>query len=73
MELLKQLRASPDFQAVMKELVKHRPVIPYYTVQRTMDETNLLVEKIQAESCRQQGFDLLYQLLMGRNHGDVND
>jgi hypothetical protein len=64
-ELLKQLRESENFQAIMREIVKNRPVIAEYRPQSTRDETENLIEQIKYETAKRSGFDLLYTLLSG--------
>lgn len=64
-ELLKQLRESPDFQSIMTEMLKSRPLVPSYTPQKTRDLTEHLVEQIKHQSSMQQGWDLLYQAMTG--------
>lgn len=64
--LLKVLRESPDFQVIMKGISKGRPVIPDYKPQPTMDETANLMERIKHQSALQQGWDLLYITLVGK-------
>jgi len=63
--LLTQLRESREFQVVMVEMVKSRPLVPRYTPQLTRDATENLIEQVKHQSSMQQGFDLLYQLLTG--------
>ena len=65
-ELLKQLQESTDFQAVMDEMLRIRPVIPDYQPQPTMDGTANMVERIKYYSASRAGFDLLYKVLAGR-------
>lgn len=64
-ELIKQLRESHDFQVIMKDLLKHRPVVPTYKPQKTMDETANMLEQIKYSSAQQDGFDLLFSALTG--------
>ena len=64
--LITQLRESQDFQAIMEDLMTTRPLIPGYTPQKTRDETENLIEQIKHKSSMQQGWDLLYQQLIGR-------
>ncbi len=65
-QLLAALRESQDFQVIMDEMVKTRPVVQDYTPQKTMDETANLIEQIKHSSARRQGWDLLYQALTGK-------
>ena len=64
--LLKQFQESNDFQVVMDEVLKLRPVIPEYQPQATMDETANMIERIKYFSASRSGFDLLYRALAGR-------
>lgn len=64
-DLLKQLRESPEFMAVMEEMLKFRPVVPDYTPQATMDETDNVIERVKYHSAQRAGFDLLYRNLTG--------
>lgn len=65
-DLLAKLRESAEFQQIMDELRKHRPVIPDYRPQATREETEYLVEKIKYQSGLRDGFDLLNRLLTGK-------
>lgn len=65
-ELIKQLREDVNFQAIMADMLKMRPVIPEYTPQDTMDKTANLMEEIKYKSAKRSGFDLLYRALVGR-------
>ena len=65
-ELLKQLQESADFQVVMDEMIKIRPVIPEYQPQQTMDGTANMLERMKYYSASRAGFDLLYKVLAGR-------
>lgn len=64
--LLTQLRESQDFQQIMDEMVKLRPIIPDYMPQQTRDATENLIERVKYSSAHRAGFDLLYQALTGR-------
>lgn len=64
--LLVSLREDENFQAVMKDAWKLRPVIPEYTPQQTNDQTSNLVERIKFMSAQRQGFDVLYRALAGQ-------
>lgn len=63
--LMKQLRESPEFQAIMKELRTSRPLVPAFAPCKTMDETANLMERMKYESARQTGWDGLFQALTG--------
>lgn len=64
-DLIKQLRESPDFQIIMRDMLKYRPVVPTYKPQKTIDETANMVEQIKYSSAQQDGFDLLFSALTG--------
>lgn len=64
-DLLKALRDSQEFKIIMDGVKKDRPVVPAYTPQKTMDETANMIENIKHQSGKQQGFDLLFQILTG--------
>ena len=64
-ELLKQLRESQEFMAVMDEMLKNRPVVPDYSPQSTMDETANVLERVKYYSAQRAGFDILYRNLTG--------
>jgi hypothetical protein len=65
-ELLKALRDSPEFKIIMDGVKKDRPVVPSYKPQKTMDETANMIENIKYQSAKQEGFDLLHQILTGQ-------
>ncbi len=64
-ELLKALRESREFKIIMEGVKENRPIVPAYKPQKTIDETQNVIERIKYESARQEGFDLLYQTLTG--------
>jgi hypothetical protein len=65
-ELLKQLRESPEFQTIMLEVLRLRPIVSEYAPQATVDETTNLIERIKYDMARRAGYDLLYSILMGK-------
>lgn len=65
-DILNEVRKSPEFRAAMEESLKHRPVIPAFVICDTKDEQEMVVEKIKFHTARQNGFDFLYQYLVGR-------
>lgn len=71
-ELLKAQRDSPEFKAVMEDAWKQRPVIPAFSICRTKDEQDMVVENIKYYTAMRQGFDLLYQYLTGKNPNMLN-
>lgn len=66
-DLLKSIRENKEFQAVMEEALKMRPVIPAFSICRTKDEQDMVVENIKFYTAMRQGFDALHQYLTGRN------
>ena len=64
-DLIKQLQESHDFQVIMAEMLKMRPVIPDYVPQETRDKTENLMERIKYQSAMRMGFDLLFSALTG--------
>lgn len=65
---LAQLKGDGKFKLVMKNVKEARPVIPSYRPQETRDMEAQLVEQMKYETARQQGFDLLYQILTGERN-----
>lgn len=65
-DLINQLRESRDFQVIMAEMLKVRPVVPTYKPQKTLDETANIMEQIKYSSAQQDGFDLLFSALTGK-------
>lgn len=61
-ELLLKLNETPEFQVIMEELIKQRPIVPKWSP----DGGELLMERIKFEMARQDGFDLLKRLLTGK-------
>lgn len=64
-QFLQELRINPLFVASMKEVKKHRPLVPAYKPCHSREEADSLMEQIKFESGRKEGFDLLYLLLTG--------
>ena len=65
-DLLKALQESYDFQVIMDDIWKMRPVIPDYVPQKTRDDTENLIKRIEYQSAMRQGFDTLYRVLAGK-------
>lgn len=65
-DLLNELRKNPEFQAVLDDALKHRPVIPAFVICGTKDEQDMVIEQIKYHTARRNGFDFLYQHLTGR-------
>jgi len=65
-DLLDGLRKNPEFNAVLKDALKHRPVIPAFVISDTQEQQYMVIERIKANTMMRQGFDLLYQYLTGR-------
>lgn len=66
-DLLDGLRKNKEFQAVTQDMLKHRPLIPAFAICKTKDEQEMVVENIKYHTAMRNGFDLLYQLLTGKN------
>jgi hypothetical protein len=62
-DLLRTLNQNPEFQAVMGELKKHRPIVPEFKLQKTRDAQEQLLDQIKFQSGRKEGFDFLFSLL----------
>ena len=62
---LSELRISPRFHSLVKELQDARPVVPAYKPGQSQEETISLLERIKFESGRKEGFDLVMLLLTG--------
>ena len=65
-ELVKAMRGSPEFVAVMESMVAQRPLVPAFKVVQTQDEEYRQSKVLTAQTARQEGFDLLFQLLTGK-------
>lgn len=65
-DLLKALRANKEFLAALDEVSKKRPVIPAFSICRTKDEQDMVVENIKFYTAMRMGFDLCHQLLSGK-------
>ena len=65
-DLLKAVRENKEFQAVMEEALKFRPVIPAFSICRTKDEQDMVVENIKFYTAMKQGWEGLYQYLTGK-------
>ena len=64
-DLLKASRESREFKIIMEGVKENRPIIPSYKPQKTIDETQNVIERIKYETAKQEGFDLLYHTLTG--------
>lgn len=58
-DLIAKLRESPEFQMIMEELSKQRPIIPVWKPGVPEDDW-------KHHSSMQQGWDKLFQALTGR-------
>lgn len=65
-DLLNELRKNPEFQAVLDDAIKTRPVIPAFVLADNKDDQEMVIEKIKFHTAMRQGFDVLYQYLAGR-------
>ena len=65
-QLLEAERGRKEFQAVMEEMWKTRPIVPAFKIAKTKDELELIVENIKYQSALRDGFDLLFARLTGR-------
>jgi hypothetical protein len=65
-ELLEAIRKNPEFTAVLRESLKHRPVIPAFVISETQEQQYMVIENIKNYTMMQRGFDQLYQYLTGR-------
>ena len=72
-ELLKALRENPEFKAVMEDLTKHRPIVPAFSICRTKDEQDMVIENIKFYTALKQGWDSLFTLLTGRGPTNVQE
>jgi hypothetical protein len=53
----------PEFQAVIEEAKKHRPIVPEFKIQKTRDDQEQLLDQIKFQTGRKEGFDFLLRLL----------
>lgn len=60
------LREMPEFQLVMDDAGKHRPIVPTYRPAGSLEESNAVIEEIKFQSGRQEGFDFLFKYLTGK-------
>lgn len=65
-DLLNELRTKPEFIAVLKDSLKHRPVIPAFVISETQEQQYMVVERIKQHTMMRNGFDLLYVYLVGK-------
>lgn len=65
-DLLDKFRSDPDWHQVMEWAAKNRPPTVFYRPASTDDEENYQVRNWKAQCQKQDGFDLLYQILTGR-------
>lgn len=63
MSYLKDLRADPRFQLLIKEIESHRPLLP------TFDPDKDNTELWKAKSGERKGFDFVMQFLKGEVNG----
>ena len=68
-ELLDAFRKRPENQAILKEAIKHRPVIPAFVISETQEQQYMVIENIKSSTMMRRGFDLLYTYLTGQNIG----
>jgi len=67
--LLAQLRESQEFHAVMQDMLHLRPITPKYRPCQTAAEEQMLIEKIKFQTGATEGFDLLWNHLVGKKAG----
>lgn len=56
-ELLKNLHQTTEFQMLLTELKKIRPIVPQY------DPKSNNIEEMKAQSCKQQSHDTLMSII----------
>jgi hypothetical protein len=66
-DLLRAVRENPEFKQVMEDSLKMRPVIPAFSICKTKDEQDMVVENLKYFTAMRQGFDNLHQYLTGKN------
>jgi hypothetical protein len=71
-DLLKQEREREEFKQIMKEAERLRPVIPAFSLCKTKDEQDMMIEAIKYHTSMRSGFDLLFQHLAGRSPNVFN-
>lgn len=64
-DLLEAIRKDEKFRAVMKEALSKRPVVPDFSLARTKDEQEMIIENLKFATALKQGFDVLYVYLTG--------
>lgn len=64
--LLKQLQDSQEFQVVMTDILKLRPIVPNYRPCDTDSNEQKLFNQIKFQSGAVEGFDKLWTALSGR-------
>lgn len=64
--MLKQLQDSPEFQAVMEDILRLRPLVPKYFPDNSEVSEQVLLNRIKYQSGRLEGFDNLWTTLTGR-------
>ena len=65
-DLHRSLKENPEFKAVMVEMLRFRPIVPAFSICKTKDEQEMVVESIKYYTALRNGFDLLHQLLTGK-------
>ena len=67
-EYFKHLNADPGWRKAIAEIGRTvRPIVPQYSLCRSMEEREMLIEEIKIKTGERKGFDLLFQLLTGEN------
>lgn len=64
-DLLDAVRKDENFKAVMKEAAKIRPLVPEFSICKTKDEQEMVVEAIKFNTALRRGYDLLFTYLTG--------
>lgn len=66
-DLLKSYQGNAEFRQILEEALRIRPVIPAFSICKTKDEQDMVVENIKFYTAMRQGFDLLHQYLTGKS------
>ena len=72
-DLLDAFRKDKEAMAALNEARKIRPIVPSFSLCKTKDEQEMMVEAIKYHAAMQQGFDLLYQYLTGQSFNNVKE
>ena len=63
---LAKFRELPEFWVIIEAIKAHRPIVTNYFPKASMDAEQAQLQKIKYDMAKQEGFDVVVELLEGK-------